>query len=168
LLGAWGKIGEGEAEFRVRIAHEAKEKRDDAAGKVRDAAGKKAVTIESRIRTAEARLAKEQAESGAAKMQAGVSVLGGLMKAIFGRKIGSSGFGVTKATAAYKQHRDVANAEDVVEDLQRELEGIRDAMEKELEAIARSFDPTSLALEKETLKPRRTDVKVDRVALLWK
>lgn len=55
-----------------------------------------------------------------------------------------------------------------IDELQGELEGIRDAMERELEAIARSFDPTSLALEKETLKPRRTDVKVDRVALLWK
>ncbi len=175
LLDAWGEIGESEADFRVRIAHEAKEERDEAQGKVRDAAAKKVKTIESRIRTAEAKLAKEQAESSSAKMNAGISVLGGILKAIFGRKTGRSSFGrsstgstVTKATTAYKQHRDVANAEDKIEGLQEELEAIRDTMEQELAEIARNFDPLSLDLEKETLKPRRTDVQVERVALLWK
>ncbi|MBG7609188.1 MAG: ATP-binding protein [Verrucomicrobia bacterium] len=175
LLDAWGEIGETEAEFRVRIAHEAKEQRDDAMDKVCDAAAKKVKTLESRLRTAEAKLAKEKAESSSAKMNAGISVLGGLVKAIFGRKTGSRGFGratsggtVTKATTAYKQHRDVANAEAKIDGLQEELEAIRDTMEKELGDIAENFDPTSLVLEKETLKPRRTDVQVERVALLWK
>ncbi len=175
LLDAWGGIGESEADFRVRITHEAKEKRDEAADKVRDAAAKKVKTMESRLRTAEARLAKEEAEATSAKMNAGISVLGGLLKAIFGRKTGMSGLGratsgssVTKATSAYKQHRDVANAEARVQDVEEELEAIRAAMESELAEIAETFDPTSLALEKEVLKPRRTDVRVDRVALLWK
>ncbi len=172
LLNAWGKIDESEADFRVRIAHEAKEKRDSAASKVRDAAAGKVRTLESRIRTAEARLSKEEAESTSAKMQAGFSVLGGLMKAIFGRKSGlgraASGVSVTKATSAYKQHKDVANAEARIVDLQEELKAIRDTMDEALAEIAETFDPLSLKLEKEILKPRRTDVKVDRVALLWK
>jgi len=172
LLDAWGKIDESEADFRVRIAHEAKEKRDSAASKVRDAAAGKVRTLESRIRTAEARLSKEEAESTSAKMQAGFSVLGGLMKAIFGRKAGlgraASGVSVNKATSAYKQHKDVANAEARIVDLQEELKAIRDTMDEALAEISETFDPLSLKLEKEILKPRRTDVKVDRVALLWK
>ncbi len=92
LVGAWGAIGEKEADFRARISHGAKEERDAAMEKVRDEAGRKVRTMESRIRTAEARVAKEQAESGAAKMNAGISVLGGLMKAIFGRKAGEVWF----------------------------------------------------------------------------
>ena len=172
LLDAWGKIDESEADFRVRIAHEAKEKRDSAASKVRDAAAGKVRTLESRIRTAEARLSKEEAESTSAKMQAGFSVLGGLMKAIFGRKAGlgraASGVSVTKATSAYKQHKDVVNAEARIVDLQEELKAIRDTMDEALAEISETFDPLSLKLEKEILKPRRTDVKVDRVALLWK
>ncbi len=172
MLDTWGEIGEKEADFRVRISHEAKEGRDEAQDKVRDAAGKKVKTIESRIRTAEARLATEQAESSSAKMNAGIFVLGGLLKAIFGRKTGRSGFGrgssVTKATAAYKQHQDVANAEAKIDGLDEELKSIRDAMERELAEIAKTFDPASLDLEKETLKPRRTDVQVERVALLWR
>lgn len=170
LVDEWGEVGENEAQFRVRISHAAKEKREEAMEKVRDAAAKKVRTMESRIRTAEAKLAKEQAEATSAKMNAGISVLGGLLKAIFGRKIGraAGGSSVTKATTAYKQHRDVANAEERIEDLQQELEAIRDTMENELKELAETFDPASLSLGTETLKPRRTDVQVERVALLWK
>lgn len=175
MLKVYGKIGESEADFRVRISHEAREERDEAMEKIRDAAEKKLKTLEGRLRTAEARVSKEKAEAGSAKMQAGISILGSVMKAIFGRKIGSSGFGratssssVTKATTAYKQHRDVAAAEDKVEGIVEDIEAIREELEKEIEDIKESHDPSKLELEKETLKPTRADVQVERVGLVWK
>lgn len=174
-LKAWGKIGEGESDFRVRIAHEAREQRDVALEKIRGDAEKKIRTLETRLRTAETQLSKEQAESGSAKMQAGISVLGGILKSVFGRKAGMGGLirgtstsSVTKATTAYKQHQDVANAKAKIEGITEEIELIRKALEKELAEIGASYDPSSLILEKETLKPTRTDVEVERVALLWK
>ena len=171
-LKAWGKLGESESDFRVRISHEAREARDAALEKAREAAEKKTKTLESRLRTAETQLAKEKAEAGSAKMQAGISVLGGVLKSVFGRKSGFGGLtrgttAVTKATTAYKQHQDVANAEAKIEGIQAEIDAIRKALEKDMEGIAESHDPSSLALEKETLKPTRTDVKVERVGLLW-
>jgi hypothetical protein len=75
----------------------------------RDAAEEKTKTLESRLRTAETQLAKEKAESSSAKMNAGISVLGSILKSIFGRKSGFGGLGrgastssVAKATTAYK------------------------------------------------------------------
>jgi len=170
-LKAWGEIGEGEADFRVRIAHDAREQRDDALGKIRESAEKKIRTVEGRMRTAETQLSKEEAESGSAKMQAGISVLGGILKSVFGRKGGalmSGSSSVTKATSAYKQHQDVANAKAKIEGIEEEMELIRKALENDLAEIGKSYDPSSLTLEKETLKPTRTDVVVERVALLWK
>ncbi|MGJ8634935.1 MAG: ATP-binding protein [Luteolibacter sp.] len=174
-LKAWGEFGEKEADFRVRISHEAREERDEQIDKARAAAGKKMKTLEGRLRTAEAKLAKEEAEASSAKMKAGISVLGGILKSVFGRKSGlgsvlggtTSGT-VTKASTAYKQHKDVSLAEDKVEDIEEELDAIRKVLEKDLAAIKESFDPSELELETETLKPRRTDVDVERVALLWK
>ncbi|MGJ8642058.1 MAG: ATP-binding protein [Luteolibacter sp.] len=175
MLKAYGKIGESEADFRVRVSHEAREERDEAMDKIRDAAEKKLKTLEGRLRTAEARVSKEKAEAGSAKMQAGISILGSILKAVFGRKTGASGFGrgtssgsVTKATTAYKQHRDVAAAEDKVEGLEEDIEAIRKELEKEIDEIKESHDPSKLELEKEILKPTRTDVQVERVGLLWK
>lgn len=99
-------------------------------------------------------------------------MLGGILKSVFGRK---SGFGslthgttsVNKATSAYKQHQDVTNAEDKIQGILEEIEVIRKALETEMEEIGRTFDPLTLALEKETLKPTRTNVQVERVGLLW-
>jgi hypothetical protein len=171
-LKVWGKLGEAEADFRARLVHAAHEGRDAALAKAREAAEKKTKVLEGRLRTAEVQLSKEKAESGSAKMQAGITVLGGILKSVFGRKSGFGGLtsgttSVTKATTAYKQHQDVANAEAKISGIQEEVESIRKALEKEVEEIGRTFDPLTLALEKETLKPTRTDVKVVRVGLLW-
>ena len=133
---------------------------------------KKIATIENRMETAEARLAREKAEASAAKMQAGVSVLGGLLGGLLGRKVnmttlsrGSTAIG--RATSAYKQHQDVAVAGDRVEDLAREMETLRAELETEVRRIAEQYDVSNLKLETETLKPTRSGVKVEQVALLW-
>lgn len=175
MVKVYGRIGEEEGEFRVRVSHEAREERDEAMEKMKDAAEGKLKTLEGRLRSAEARVAKEKAEAGSAKVQAGISILGGVLRAVFGRKTGRGGFSrtgsssaVTKATSAYKQHRDVAAAEDKVEGLLEEMEEIRKELEEELAEIKASHDPSELVVEKEVLKPTRADVKVERVGLLWR
>ena len=171
-LKAWSQLGESEADFRARLLHQAHEARDAAIDKIREATAKKIATLETRLRTAEGQLSKEKAEANAAKMQAGVSVLGGILGGLFGRKAGlgtitrgSSTFG--KATSAYKQHQDIANADAKVGGITAEIESIQAGLQAEIAKIAESFDPASLALETESIKPTKTNVKVQTVALLW-
>lgn len=172
VLKAYSKFGETEADFRARLAHEAREARDAESEKLRAAAAKKIAALENRMQTAENQLAKEKAEATASKMQAGASVLGGILGGLFGRKIGlgtitrgSSAIG--KATSAYKQHRDVANVEGKISGIQEEIAAIETELQAGIDRLAASFDPAALALETESLKPAKTDVKVRRVALLW-
>jgi Helicase HerA, central domain len=171
-LKTWSKPGETEGEFRARLTHAAHEARDAEVEKLRAATTKKTATIESRMQTAEARLAKEKAEAGAAKMQAGVSVLGGLLGGLLGRKVnmttlsrGSAAIGRT--TSAYKQHQDVAMAGARIEDLAKEMASLNAELEAEVARIAEQYDTAGLRLETETLKPTKTNVKVETVALLW-
>jgi hypothetical protein len=105
-------------------------------------------------------------------MQAGVSVLGGILGGLFGRKAGlgsitrgSSAIG--KATSAYKQHQDVANADAKIATIEGEIETLRSELEAEIAKITAAYDPAALTLETESLKPTKTNVKVDNVALLW-
>jgi hypothetical protein len=169
---AWSKLGEGEVDFRARIIHQAHEARDAAIEKLRATAAKKVATLETRLRTAEGQLAKEKAESNSAKMQAGVSMLGGILGAVFGRKAGLGSItrgtsSISKATSAYKQHQDVANAEAKIEGVAGEIQSIQDELEAGIAKLAESFDPASLPLETESVKPAKSDVKVETVALLW-
>jgi hypothetical protein len=172
VLKAWSKLGESEGDFRARLTHEAREARDSAIEKLRAATAKKIETLEGRLRTAEGQLSKEKAESNAAKMQAGVSVLGGILGGLFGRKAGlgsitrgSSAIG--KATSAYKQHQDVANADAKVTGITGEIEALQAELEAEVSKITAAYDPAVLTLETESLKPAKSDVKVETVALLW-
>ena len=171
-LKAWSKLGESEGDFRARLAHQAREARDAAVEKIRAATAKKVETIEGRLRTAEGQLAKEKAEANAAKMQAGVSVLGGLLGGLLGRKAGlgsitrgSSAIG--KATSAYKQHQDVANADAKVAGLVAEMETLQKDLETEIAKLTAAYDTANLVIETEPIKPTRSDVKVESVALLW-
>ena len=171
-LKTWSRPGESEGEFRARLTHAAHEARDAEVEKLRAATAKKIATVQSRMQTAETRLAKEKAEAGAAKMQAGVSVLGGLLGGLLGRKVnmttlsrGSAAIGRT--TTAYKQHQDVAMAGARVEDLAKEMENLQAGLEDEIARIGAEYDVSNLKLETETLKPTKTNVKVETVALLW-
>jgi hypothetical protein len=171
-LKAYSQLAESEADFRARIVHQAREVRDAAIDKLRTTAAKKMATLETRLRTAQGQLAKEKAESSSATMQAGVSVLGGILGAVFGRKAGlgsiargSSSIG--KATGAYKQHQDVANAEAKVEGVAGEIQAIEEELQAGIAKLTESFDSAALPLETESIKPTKSDVKVETVALLW-
>ena len=171
-LKEWSNLGESEADFRARLVHEAREARDAAIDKLRETATKKISTIESRLLTAQGQLAKQKAESSSAAMQAGVSVLGGILGAFFGRKSGLGSLtrgtsAIGKATGAYKQHQDVANADAKVSGVAAEIEASKAELEAGIASITASFDPAALPLETESIKPAKTDVKVQTVALLW-
>ncbi len=168
-LKAFSQLAESEADFRARIVHQAREARDTAIEKLRDAAAKKIATLETRLRTAESQLAKEKAESSSASMQAGISVLGGILGAVFGRKSGitTASSSIGKATGAYKQRQDVANAEAKIEGVSEEIETIKSELEAGITKLTESYDAASLPMETESIKPAKTDVKVQTVALLW-
>ena len=171
-LKQWSKPGESEGDFRVRLTHAAHEARDAELEKVRATAAKKIATLGSRLRAAEARVAKEKAEAGAAKMTAGVSILGSLLGGLLGRKVGMTTLSrgstaIHRTTNAYKQQQDVAQANARVEDITGEIQTLQSELETEIARISAEHDTGNLKLETETLKPRRTDVKLDEVALLW-
>ncbi len=171
-LKQWSTLEETEGDFRVRLGQEAREARDAAIAKLRDAAAKKVAAIEARMQTAEGQLAKQKAESSSAVMQAGVSVLGGILGAFFGRKSGLGSLtrgasAIGKATGAYKQHEDVNVAGAKVASITAEMEATQAALEADVSELTASYEPNALVLETESLKPAKSDVEVKTVALLW-
>ncbi len=174
-LKAYSKIGESEGDFRARLQHQAREIRDAAVQKLRDAAAKKIATLEGQRRTAEGQLERQKAESNAAKLNAGISVLGGILGAVLGKKGRGTGLGsitrgssaISKGTAAWKQMQDVSAAEAKVEGVESQIASIKSDLEAQATQIAAQYDANNLSLETESLKPTKTDVKVELVGLLW-
>lgn len=166
-LKEYSKPGESEADFRTRVAHAAREARDEAVEKLRDKAESKLKTLENRLRTAEAAVQREKGQADTAKLEAGMSILGSVLGGLLGGRRRSARTSVSRSARAYQQHRDVAVAEDKVEAVEADIEAINKELEADIAELDRSYDPSAIDLDTETLKPTRANVEVDRVALLW-
>lgn len=169
-LKTWSRPDESEGSFRARLLLQAREARDAAIAGLRETAGRKLDTLQTRLQGAEGQLAKQKAEANAAKMQAGMSVLGGLLGGLFGRKGGLLTRGsaaIGKAGRAYTQHQDVTHAEAKVADITADIAEARAALEADVAELTAAYDPAALALESESLKPTKSGVSVESTALLW-
>lgn len=166
-LDAFSRIGETEADFRARLVQGAREARDEAVEKLRDKVQSKLRTLESRMDTAERGLEREKTQANAAKVDAGISVLGSLLGSVLGGRRRSAGTAVRSSSRAYQQHRDIAAAEKRMESIQQDMAELEAELQEDIAELSRQYDPQSIEVEKLELKPTRSQVSVDEVALLW-
>lgn len=166
VLDCYSEIGEKEGSFRGRLAHRARESRDQAVDKVR-------AKVEARLRgkrdqlsRAQQALAREKAQAQHAKLQAGASLLGSLAGMIFGGRK-SSRRSVNSTSRAIQQARDVAAACKRVEDILYLINEMESDLREDLVCLERSYDPRSLELEELIVKPYKKDIVVDVPQLLW-
>lgn len=169
-LGPISKPGEGEREFRIRLGDLARERRDAEKAKLQEKYGAQAARIQEQIRRATERKEREAAQSKGQWLQAGLSVGGTLLGALFGgRKLS-----VSKATSAvksagriYKEGKDVDVAEESLEALQARLREVSAQFDAEVAALAARFDPATETLTPVPVKPKKSDVDVRLLTLVW-
>ena len=165
--------GETEGEFRGRLATSLREKRDKDVEAMRARYASKLTSLQDRIRRAEQRVSVEQSQYDAQKMQTAISAGAAILGALFGRKTFSAGNLGRTTTAmrgagrAAREKEDVGRAADNAEQLHEELAALQSRIEAEIAAIQEGPDALSLPLEPVTVRPRKSDVQVDKVALVW-
>lgn len=167
------KPGEKEGDFRARLAHIAKEQRDQAVEKLRAKYAPKLTTIQEQLRKAMQRVEKERLQSKNQTTQVlftiGTSVLG----AVFGRKLTSSSnmgriaSGVRAANKMGTDQQDVALAEESVEAVQSRLDALNKQFETEATALLDGASPENLNLEEITIAPKKSDVSINKFVLCW-
>jgi hypothetical protein len=165
--------GETEGEFRVRLQQLGREKRDLAVAKIEKRYGPKLATLRDRIRRAEQRVEKERSQYGQQKMQTVISIGATVLGAMFGRKAASVGTVGRASTAmrgmgrASREKGDISRAMRELEAQQEKLMEMEREFEQEAEAIRVATDPSAPKLEKVDVRPRKSDIAIDRVALVW-
>ena len=134
---------------------------------------KKIQTKDGQVQRAMERVERERAESGSAKMQAGVSIVGSILGALFSRKKMSSTnvsrgkSAMSSASRAMKQRQDVKIAEMKVEDLERERDTLEHELLEDIAQLEERYAPEMLELENETIKPYKKDIDIKYVGVLW-
>jgi hypothetical protein len=172
-LGIVSRPGEAEGDFRVRIAQQLKEWRDEQMDKVRSKQAAKLSTLVDRIERARQKVEREKAEAKNQSLQTYVSIGSAVLGALLGRKkasatnIGRAATSMRSASRAARQQADVAHAEESLTALEEKRSALEAEIEDDLERIRLESAPERIMLETMDIPARKTDIAVDDVVLAW-
>ncbi len=172
-LQAFSRPDESEAEFRIRLQTAARQQRDLEAEKLKKRYEPKLAALADQKRRAEERVDREKSQYRQQKMNTLLSFGASIVGALFGRKLASS-TNVTRAASAMKgvgksleQRDDIGRAEDSVETIQEKLNKLDAEFQEELARTEQLVALNRLVIEDVSVPPRKTDLAVGTVALLW-
>jgi hypothetical protein len=172
-LGEVSKAGESQRDFRVRLQQTAREERDLRAEKLRQKYAPKIAALEERTRRALQTVEKESEQARHSKLQTMLSFGTTVLGAFMGRKALSAGtLGKATTTArgvgrSMKDSQDVARAQENVEALRRKQADLDAQFQTELQALDTKIDPLTEQLETLAIWPKKTNISVRLVGLVW-
>lgn len=171
LLGEISRPGEDARDFVIRLGEASREARDRETAKLKETYRKKLDRLEARERSARQRVEREQDQAGQRKLDTALSFAGTLASAFLGR--GRRGT-LSRATTAFKgvgrsvkEQADVARARESLEAIRAEQGELEEELAREIETLEERWEPRREDLEPISAKPRRSDVEIERVVLLW-
>jgi hypothetical protein len=172
-LKATSKPGESEGDFRARLGHSVVERRDVQVEKLRTRYAPKLAALQDRIRKAEQRVEKEKSQANEQTLSTALSFGSSVLQALFGRKL-ASGANVSRAATSMRaagrmarQRSDVGHAAENVESLREQLEELEAEFKAEAETVQQKAGAGELDVEAVRIKPRKTDITVSRLNLVW-
>jgi hypothetical protein len=163
-LGEFSKPGEPERDFRIRLQQAGREERDRQVEELRKKYATRMESLQERIRRAQ--LAVQQIQTA---ISFGTTLLG----AFLGRKtisVSTLGRATTAARGVgrvLKEQQDIGRATESAAALQQQLSDLEAEFKSETEALALRMDPMQELLLPVALKPKKSDIAVKLVALVW-
>jgi hypothetical protein len=165
--------GESEEAFRARVAEIVTAKQNEAVDKLKKTYESKRRTLESRLLKAEQARERESQQSRGRKMQTIISFGATVLGSLFGRKKLSTGT-LGRATTTMRdvsrsmdQASDVKRADQNVEEAKQRLADLETSLQEETDALMAKFDPTTESLQTILMRPRKSDITVDALGVVW-
>ena len=106
-------------------------------------------------------------------MSAGLSVMQSIAGALFGRKlrnvtnVSRASTAIRRAGSVARESEDVEHAEEAADALTERHEELNAEIEEEVHRIQDRFDPDLMELTDKEIKPRKSDISIERLVLVW-
>jgi hypothetical protein len=160
--------GEDERDFRIRLQQFAREQRDEMVEDLRKKYAPKIATLKERLRKAEQAVEKQTEQAKKAKINTAISIGSTILGAFTGRKvISQASTAMRGVTRAMDESKDVSRAGETVEAIQKQLADLQTEFDSETAASSEKIDPLSETLETLTIKPKKADISIQLVSLVW-
>jgi hypothetical protein len=167
------KPGESEGDFRGRLQLTIREQRDGQAAKLREKFAPRLAALQGQLQRARERAERERGQLSQQKFQTAISVGATILGAFLGRKavsMGSIGRATTAARSASRIGResaDVDRADESAEQIEQRLADLNKECEAAIASLDVALDAQRIPLQSVSLAPRKTDIAVGKVQLLW-
>jgi hypothetical protein len=172
-LGLTSNPGETEADFRVRLGHRLRERRDSELEKLRVQYSLELAKVEESVRRAETRLERESSQYQSKKLSTAIDFGMTLAGALFGRKLGSvANVGRASKTArsasrAAEERDDVTRAQQTLEAQKERLARLEEELADKTRELGEAVSAAPLDVEAIEVAPRKSDIRFERFALAW-
>ena len=147
--------------------------RDESLETLRAKFKPKLEAIQEKMRRAQEKLARQQAQASQTGWDATIAVGSSVLGAILGRKTdqqdqrGRLTSAAKAATRAAKQREDASQAAAEVESLRKQHDDLFAEFQQKIESMAAAMRPEALMVEVQPIRPRKTDITVEKVVLAW-
>ena len=169
------KPGESERDFRIRLGDATRSTRDAEVDALRQKFAAKLQAIENQIHTAEQRVSRERDQVNSQRMQAAVSVgatilgafLGGGRKSAVRSSVGRATTAVRGFERSAREQGDVNRANESLESLRQRRDALAREVEQAVAELTARLEAGQEALTEKVIRPRKSDIEVMKVAVLW-
>lgn len=163
------KPGEPEGVFRARVVHERHVNRDEMIKKLKYKYASKIAGLNEKIQKCQVKVGEKQQKAWIQKIQTAISFVTTVLGAVFGRKltkgtINDAGTTLRRVGQIGKDSQGVTQAEADAKAYRQQLDELEEQMNSEIVAAKSSDDIT---VETITLRPRKSDIAVEKVGLVW-
>jgi hypothetical protein len=172
-LKATSSPGMSEGDFRAQLALAAREQRDAAVADLKRKYAPKLAAIEEQLRRGAERIERERSQLSQQKMQSAFSIGASVLGALLGRRTLSATNVNRAATAARSAARigresgDVDRANEGLEAIQQRQRDLQQQFDTDAAALETRFDASAVTLRTVQVSPRKSDIAVGEVALVW-
>lgn len=171
-LNLTSKAGESEGDFRARLTLALRENRDAQVQKVRDNYEDKIANLTKKLKAAEEKVVQKQHKTIWQAFEAFISFCSSMIGALLGRgitkgTISQAGSSIKRAGRIGQDSQGVTQAKESVEDYQTQLDDLRIGLHKDIDALYAFDRADNIKIEKIVITPRKSDISVDKIALVW-
>jgi len=153
------------SDFRVAVQGELDERKEEKLEKLKETYEKKERRLLEQLTRAKARVEKEKGDQMSSLLNVGASILGALFGRTTASKIGTT---ISRSSRAYKERGDVSRAEEKVLDIEEKIQDLENELEEKIDGLAAAYDIESYEIESFTVKPKKRDIMIENIALVWR
>ncbi|WP_299872453.1 ATP-binding protein [uncultured Cocleimonas sp.] len=148
-------------DFKVRVADILNDEKEQAIEVLQERYAKKEKVLTDRLDRYAMSLEKEESDTTSSFLNVGITVLG----ALFGKSKASIG---RAGSRVLKERGDVGRAKEKVANVEEDLRDLEEELEDKIDDLAEEYSIDEVEIEDYSIKPRKTDVQINEIAVVWR